>query len=163
MKPEDMIDIEEDSRQLVQRLRPVQPDRQSSIIPAPGTALVHCPSNIDATTLKGKAMLLKASAPGNTEIDVPGGVRIDATHWIVIPDYRVDEASGEIKQFTRTVLFGKGGLVFRTTSAHFPMRIAELCKMFAEEDWQRGIPLIICERKSKRNTTYHDVSIFTDE
>lgn len=141
-------------------MRPVPVAPQSrSIVPAQGTPIAACPSNIDVSTARGKALLLKGSSPGELSIPDGGELRMVATHWLIVPDTQVDEKSGELKEFCRTVLFDVRGQHFRTTAAHGPFRLRSMLELYSPQEWAAGIPLVVSVRKSKRGTTYHDIQI----
>lgn len=140
---------------LVQR-RQTEP---SGVVPVQGTPLPLCPHNIDMNTHRGKALMLKAGSPGTIDMPDAGTLKMVCHNYIIIPDSQIDEKTGELKEFARCVFFDARGETFRTTAAHGPYRLKALCDMYTDEDWQRGIPLVISVRKSKRGTTYHDIQI----
>lgn len=142
-------------------------DNQQSVVdghhgrlyPTKEMRLVDCPSNIDASTIQGKAMLLAAGNPGDLEF-VEGKVRICATHFVVFPEERPDPETGEIHTFARTVLFDRQGRSFRTTSAHAPHRIQAALDLFGPDDWANGVSFVIRERMSaKTKRIYHDIRL----
>lgn len=138
----------------VNHLRP-----PSDVVPAPGTALALCPHNIDMSTQRGKALMLKAGSPGELEVKDDKPLRMLAVSYLIMPDSQIDDKTGELKEFVRCVFFDAAGRHYRTTAAHGPFRIKAMCDLYTDDEWQRGIPLIISVRKSKRGTTYHDIQI----
>jgi hypothetical protein len=130
------------------------------LYPSKELPLHQCPSNIDSTTYSGKKMLMAAGNPSDIVFDQHGCATVYATHYLIFPDEGVDPESGEIKTYARTCLFTKDGLVFRTTSAHAPHRIAAACDLFSPNEWANGIPFLIRERRShKTGRTYHDIRL----
>lgn len=132
-------------------------------IPTHGMRINECPTNLDLATMRGKAMMLKAMSPSDLEVDVMQPVRITATNWVLIPDQSVDEETGEVSQFIRTVFIDANGTIFRTSSAHSPFRLRAMLELFNEKEWAVGIPLVIGVRKSKRGRLYHDFQIDTED
>lgn len=132
-------------------------------IPAQGTAITSCPTNLDLTTFRGKALMLKAGGPSEYELEPGKPLRLIVTHWALMPDTRVDEESGECSEFVRTVLFDADGKTFRTSSAHSPLRLLAMLQLFTDNEWASGIPIIIEARKSKRGRMYHEINIDINE
>jgi hypothetical protein len=130
------------------------------LYPSKDLPLHQCPSNIDHTTYRGKQLLLAAGNPSDIVFDQHGTATIYATNYLIFPDEGVDPETGEIRTYARTCLFTKDGLVFRTTSAHAPHRIAAACDLFGPLEWAAGIPFLIRERRShKTGRTYHDIRL----
>lgn len=150
---DDLVPTPEDNRIMVR-------GHSGRLYPAPDATLAKCPSNIDSSTLRGKALLLAAGNPGDYEF-LGGIVRIVATHWLIYAEERADPETGEIAIFARTVLFDAEGRSFRTSSAHAPHRIQAALDLFEPADWERGIPFIIRERMStKTKRIYHDIRLY---
>jgi hypothetical protein len=135
---------------------------QRVVVPHAGTPLQLCPTNIDSATPRGKALMLKAGSPGDIQMPESGEIRMLCTNYIIVPDSQLDEKTGEIREFARCCFFNTAGHHFRTTAAHGPFRLKAMCDLYDDKDWQRGIPLVITVRKSKRGTTYHDIQIDLD-
>ena len=106
-------------------------------------------------------MLLQAGNPGDLEIVTGQPLRITVTNYLVMPETRMDEETGELHSFARTVLFTRDGKHFRSSSAHFPHRIKACLELFGPEEWARGIMFEIRERPSKRHKggSYHDIRV----
>lgn len=124
-------------------------------------ARVSVGTNLDLTTYQGKALILKAGSPGDYEVrsDKPLAMIVHA--YAVFPDTAVNEETGEVSEFVRTVLFDKDGKTFRTSAAHAPTRFLIAASLFTPQQWQAGIPFIIKARTSKRDRVYHDIQIDT--
>jgi hypothetical protein len=133
-----------------------------SVAPRQGTPLTLCPSNIDYSTQRGKALALKAGSPGDIVMPEDGVLRLICTHYIIVPDSRVDEKTGEIREFAQCCFFDSQGRHYRTSAAHGPYRLKAMCDLYSDSEWQRGIPLVISVRRSKRGTMYHDIQIDLD-
>jgi len=127
--------------------------------PAIGTPLNQCPSNIDASTMRGRALLLAAGNPGDIEFDKQGRAEITATGWLIYPDEGIDPETGEVGTFCRTVLFAKDGRTFRTSAAHGPARLKAALEIFDPVDWKEGITFVITRRLGKRDRWYHDIRL----
>lgn len=142
------------------RLIEIVPDAQPlPIVPRQGTPLMECRHNLDMSTPRGKALALRAVSPATIEMPSDGTLRIIAVAYIVIPDSQTDDKTGELREFSRVVLFDTAGKHYRTSAAHGPARLMQMCSLYTDDDWQRGIPLVVTVRKSKRGTTYHDIQI----
>lgn len=131
------------------------------VVPGRDVAITSCPTNIDTTTIVGKAMLLRAMSPAELEVEPGKPLRLVVYQWIVFPDQSVDEDSGEVSEFVRTVFFDGEGKTFRTSSEHTPRRVAALLELFSPAEWANGIPLMISVRNGKRGRLYHDIQIDT--
>lgn len=141
------------------------PGHNGRLYPVVGTPLTRCPCNFDVTTFKGKAMLLQAGEPGDIELRPGEELVIRAVHFLIYPEERIDEETGAVSTFARTVLFDKEGRHFRTTSAHVPHRITAALDLFGPEEWEKGIPFVICERPSKRHKggTWHSIRVLQEQ
>lgn len=135
------------------------PRRPLCLLPAPDTPLPLCPHNFPADTFAGKAMLLKASGPGDMDVEPGKPLRFCAVYWALIPGEAVNEETGEVVNLVHTVLMTKEGKTFRSSSAHLPSRILAASMMFSEEEWKEGIPLIVEMKKGRRGRMYHEVNI----
>jgi hypothetical protein len=128
-------------------------------VPKQGTRITLCPTSLDLNTIRGKALMLKASSPGDYDVKPGVPIRLIVCHWAVIPDTQVDEETGELHEFVRTVLYDAEGKTFRTSSAHSPMRLCAMLELFSPAEWANGIPVIVVARQSKRGRVYHDVEV----
>jgi hypothetical protein len=130
----------------------------SSIEPARDARLDQCPTNLDLSTWQGKVLALAAGSPADLVIPDNGVLAITATHYFLFPDIGQDPESGEIKEFTRTVLYDREGRTYRTTSGHAPHRIKAILELISADEWAKGIPFVISERRSRATgRTYHDI------
>jgi hypothetical protein len=127
--------------------------------PPQGTPLPACPTNLPMNTLLGRALMLKASGPGDYEVQPGKPLRLMARWWAMIPDSATDEDTGEISEFIRVVLFDADGKSFRTSAAHAPSRLRGLLELVPSEEWQNGVALIIEQRRGKRGRDYHDINL----
>jgi hypothetical protein len=142
-------------------IAPVQP-RQLVSIPRDGGIMAVVQTNINSSTLAGKAMLLAARSPSDIEFSREGIAEILATHWAIFPDRGVNEETGEESEFVRTVLFDRHGRTFRTTSERAPERVYDLTSLFSPAEWAAGIPVVILQRRStKTGRTFHDFRLNT--
>lgn len=131
--------------------------------PVPGCSLADCPTNLDLNTHRGKALAIAASNPSDLEIHDECGIVDTFTNYLIFHDSQIDEDTGEVSEFPRTVLFTRGGLTYRTSSEHMPHKIAQICDLFGESGWRDGIKLRIMERRSRKTgRTYHDLRVEMD-
>lgn len=134
--------------------------RNGRLVPKVGDTLKEAYTNIDTSTLQGKALVFAAMSPGDIEFDERGHAFILATNYVVFADNGISAETGEQTVFARTVLYNKDGETYRTTSENVPHRLAAACDMFGPDVWKRGIPFVIRERKSRKTgRTYHDMRI----
>jgi hypothetical protein len=134
--------------------------RVCPLVPQQGTPLHQCPTSLDLTSARGKACLINAMNPATISVRGNGSATIRMTDYLVYPVAEVDEESGEVKEFVRTVLIDRDGNTLVLTSPHAPNRIAELLGMYSREEWRAGIPVIVSERRSRREgRTYHDMRV----
>lgn len=124
-------------------------------------ARVSVGTNLDLTTYAGKALILKAGSPGDYEVRADKPLRMTVHAYAVFPDTAVNEETGEISEFARTVLFDAQGKTFRTSAAHAPTRFLIAAALFTPQQWQAGIPFVITARTGKRDRVYHDIQIDT--
>lgn len=130
------------------------------LVPKHGDTLREAFTNIDTSSLKGKALVFAAQSPGDIEFDERGMAFIEATNYCIFADTGLSAETGEVTVFARTVLYDKEGRTYRTTSENAPHRLAAACDMFGPEVWARGIPFTIRERKSRKTgRVYHDMRI----
>jgi hypothetical protein len=117
------------------------------------------PTNLDLSTFRGRALLSAAASPGDLDL-TNGEVRFRATHYVVMLDQAPDRNTGEIRTFPRVAFITATGEIFRTTAAHGPSKIKSFTELFTVEEWARGIPLVVRERKSKdpNKGSYHDIN-----
>lgn len=131
-------------------------------IPRIDTAPQLFPRTFALGDYHGKAMLMAAANPSDYKPDQNGVVRIRVRHWIVLPDQRITEETGEVRDFPRTVLFDAQGKHFRTSAPHAPQRLYAAMQLFEAEEWARGIPFVISLRRGLRGRDYHDIRLDTD-
>lgn len=131
------------------------------LVPLPGTPLVNCPTNLDGDVGSMRTALIKGTSPGDldAELHAKGYVSLRLRYFLCFPDERTDEETGEVNQFTRTVLYDMDGRTLRLSSAHAPQRICHLMEMFSPEEWEEGIPIRVSIRKSRRNREYADIQL----
>lgn len=147
--------------QIVESTELAPPARHTGrLYPVAGCAITQCPTNLDLDTNNGKALAIAASNPSDLEITDGRGLTAVFTHYLIFADQSVDEETGEVSEFPRTVLYTREGLTFRTSSEHMPHKIAQICDLFGEGGWGQGIRIRISERRSRKTgRTYHDLRI----
>jgi hypothetical protein len=130
------------------------------LIPLPGTPLAACPTSLDLSSERGMALAINVGNPADIVMDEHGCARILCTDWLVYPEEKVDETSGELKQYVVTCFIDKAGRTLKTTSPYAAHRLAEMVGFYPRARWARGIPIVIVERRSRREKrTYHDVRV----
>lgn len=144
------------------------PGHYGRLYPDNDTPLAKCPTNLDLSTRRGKALLLACGNPGDLDLldhvkDSEGRrfIIVEATNFVIFPERRIDPEDGKESTFARTCLIRKDGRIFRTSSAHVPHKIAAALDLYTPEEWAQGIPFRITERKSKNPNRgeYHDIRI----
>jgi len=120
-------------------------------------------TNLDLATPRGKAMLLAAMSPADIDFDAGGRAKILATNYVLLPDEGTDPETGEVRSFVRTILIGKDGLTYRSTSESMPRRLKAALALWTPAEWAAGILFVITERKSRKTgRTYHDLRVEWD-
>jgi hypothetical protein len=136
------------------------PASSTAFHPAQGIPLNKCPTNLDLSTRRGKALAIAAGNPSDLRFGPDKKIKIVVTHWLLFPDVVLDPETGELKPCTRTVLFDKNGQTYRTTSDFAPKRLEAALQLFEPGEWKVGIPFIITERESRQpGRTYHDMRV----
>lgn len=127
------------------------------------TVLANCPTNLDLSTPRGKALAFNALGESDYEISQAVPTRIDAVSYLVYPCTMWNEETGEISEFSWIVLFDKLGKIVKTTSDIVKQGIVQLLSMYSPAEWASGIKLMVeprVSRKSKR--IYHAIKIDMD-
>ena len=122
-------------------------------------ALQSCPTSLDITDKKQRAIMFQCGNPGDIVFDTHGIARVKAVHWLIMPDEGEDPETGEIRQFGRLVLIQADGRFFRTTSAFAPRRLRAALELYSPSEWAEGITFTISRRQSARGRTYHHFAI----
>ena len=153
----------------VAKTQTIQIEDVSGLKVARRVPLQSCPTNIDTSTYRGKVLLLAAKNPADVVIDPNSKdeegrayIIITAHYYLVYPDEILDDASGEVKQFQRTVFISEVGKTFKTSSPFAVQRIKDVTDLFGPDVWNSGVRLRITERKSrnpKRQSPYHDIRL----
>src|SRR5258707_8312850 len=60
------------------------------------TPLAECPTNLDLTTPRGKAIAFNCQSAGDQEISANAPTKILATNYLVYPASRIDDETGEV-------------------------------------------------------------------
>ena len=132
-------------------------------IPARVEGLEGVRHTLDLTTERGKALLVSAGSPGELALDETARLNMLLSDFACFWDSEIDEESGEIKEFVRSVFYTPDGRTFRTTSNHAPHFFARCVDVYGLERVKQGLPITICERVSKREKRrYHDFKVATD-
>lgn len=131
------------------------------LTPQYGTPLMECPTSLDLTTRHGESLAFSATSPGDLDLILftRGEVVIEACDYMCFPDERIDEETGEVSQFTRTVLYDVCGSLLRLSGKHIPHKIAALCDMYGWPRWEHPVKLRVKTRKGRRGWDYHDIQI----
>jgi hypothetical protein len=117
-------------------------------------------TNLDLSTERGKALLINASNPADLVFDKDRQIRITAVNFLLFPDQVQDEDTGELREFTRTVLIDREGHTYQTTSMFAPRRMRAVLRLWSPERWAEGITFVITERQSRRpGRKYHDMRV----
>ena len=129
-------------------------------MPRRDTRVQDYPASFDTKTFQGRAMLLNAAGSGDIQFGADGNARITACNWCILWDESTDETTGEVSEFTRLVLFDKDGRTLSTTSAVAPRRMQRILQAFNKEEWEKGLPLVLIEKKTRDGKrTYHDLKV----
>lgn len=105
-------------------------------------------------------MAFSAMSPGDLDIGDNGHIEFVAVAYLIFPDARTDEETGEVNEFSRTCFFGHDGQTYRTSSELMPHRVKALTELYTPDEWVQGIKLRISERRSRKTgRTYHDIRV----
>ncbi len=142
----------------------VQNGQTNNMVPATGTPITRCPTNLNLSTNKGRALAVNGASPANYEVTADKPLHIVATHWLILPDGQVDEETGEVREFPRVVLYDAEGKTFRTTGIAAPAKIKLLSDMYDSDAWARGIPLLVTvlPSKKRKGAHWHDIRVDID-
>lgn len=127
------------------------------------TPITECPTNLDPANPKHRALLFDAGNPADYKVGADNQCVVTATHWLVYPEEREDEETGEVRQFAVVVLFDREGKFFKTTSQFGPRKMKAAIELFKAPDWERGVTFIITVRIGQRKRPYHDIRVVMDE
>lgn len=134
------------------------------VVPRPDTPLSACPTTIDATTDAGKAQLIAATGTPDLSADPSAPVELDVTGYIVFPDSQIDEESGELREFNRTVLIGADGRTFASTSEVVLKRLQAMVQLWGRGPWHPPLRVsIACRIGRKRGRMFHDLRVLPRE
>lgn len=135
-------------------------DRPHFIVPRPDTPLTSCPTTIDLSTHEGKAMMIAATGMPDITVDPTLPTEMDITGYIVFPDAQVDEETGELKQFNRTVLILADGRTFATTSEVILKRLQAIVQLWGRGPWHPPLRVCaVCRIGRKRGRLFHDLRV----
>lgn len=137
----------------------IQTAQTWALMPTKGAPLSRCPTSLDLTSPRGKALAIAAGNPSDLDCTDGKPLEIVVTDWLVFWDASADEATGELSEFPRTVFFTREGKTFRTSSAHAPARLQAILDLYDESDWKRGITIVVTPRMGKRKRVYHDIRV----
>jgi len=130
------------------------------VVPRSDTPLSQCPSTIDPTTEMGKSQLLSATGIADMVVDPTKPLSIRMTGYIVFPDAREDEETGELKQFTRTVFICEDGKTFASTSEVLLKRLQAIVQIWGRGPWYPPLTVhIACRVGRKSGRMFHDLRV----
>ena len=127
--------------------------------PVAGTPLSQCPTNLDMGTFLGKAMMFKAQGASQMNVTPEAPLRFRARHWAMIPDSRVSEKTGEIREFVSVVLFDIDGRCFKSSGVASPFRLLALLQLYSEGEWMEGIPILVRAIPKPGRAPMHSIEI----
>lgn len=132
-------------------------------VPARVEGLDGVRHTLDLATERGKALLVAAGSPGELALNEQARLDMVLSDFACFWDSEIDEETGEVREFVRSVFYAPDGRTFRTTSSHAPHFFARCVDVYGLERVQQGLPITICERVSKREKRrYHDFKVATD-
>jgi hypothetical protein len=157
---------------------PDEPDDQGDvshgdIIPAPmaqgrwivpyGTPADQWPTTLPVGVARAVAMLNALNTP-DLELPDDGCLSLSVMHLIAHPVERLDEESGELRQYSRLVIIDPEGRTFATTSVVVAHRVAALVDLVRAGMLKLPVRAEIRARKNRARTrTYHELRILAQE
>ncbi len=131
-----------------------------SIIPAIGTPLTECPTNLDLNSPIGKACAMNAMSAPDLQLPENGRLDMVIVSYLIHQVQREDPETGEIATFPRTVFFTKDGETFASTSKVIPTRLMGLLSLYSSEEWAKGIPIQVRQVRCRSGIGhYHDIRV----
>lgn len=73
-----------------------------------------------------------------------------AVNYVVMPGETTDEDTGEVSQYTLTVLIDKNGENVKFASDWAPRRLHAMLALYSAEEWANGIPIECYTGQSRR-------------
>jgi hypothetical protein len=133
-------------------------EARGRLIPADGTPVGGCPTNLDLTTEDGRRALLAALGEGDVQVADLHGDPFPTSHYLVTPGESVDPETGEVSNYPRLVLISPEGKTLVTTSTVVPHRMAAVLDLWGPGPWEPPLPLVVIERRARRTgRTYHEL------
>lgn len=129
-------------------------------LPSKVEGLAGIKTTLDVTTDRGKALLVAAGSPSDLGLDETGRCSFRVVDFAAFWDWQLDEETGEVKEFVRSVFYTRDGSTFRSTSPHAPHFFARCVDVYGLDKVREGLPVTVTERRSKREKrTYHDFRV----
>jgi len=130
------------------------------VVPRQDTPLSQCPSTIDLSTEMGKSQLLSATGIADTVVDPAKPLSIRVVGYIVYPDSREDEETGELRQFNRVVFLCEDGKTFGSTSEVLLKRLQAIVQIWGRGPWYPPLTVhIACRIGRKSGRMFHDLRV----
>lgn len=128
------------------------------------SALAARPTNIDTSTPDGKALAVNASGIADHYLPESGEAQFAIHRYLVTPGEDIDEETGELRLYPKTVLIAPDGSTFGSASLVILRRLASIVSNYGPGPWEPPIPVLLFERKAKRTgRRYHDLKILPTE
>lgn len=154
------IQTDEQADDTGQELVPTKLSR--SLVPELGTPIQLCPSNLDMNTVEGRSLAINAIGSQDLNLDANGRISFLCMKYLVYQVERLNQETGEMECWPRTVFFNENGETFATTSIVVPDALAAMLALFSDEDWERGIPVRIITKPNQRGVgSHHELRIIT--
>lgn len=126
------------------------------------TPMDRCPTNLDLTTKRGRALLASAAGIQDYRLQGKDHIVIKATNYIAYASEMEDEKTGEMTVRKVTCLIDADGKIYKTTgfAAFDVLRAAAV--LYTAEEWERGINFVISWKDMPSGHRAHDVRVLID-
>lgn len=130
------------------------------VIPTQSTPIALCPTSLDVTTEDGKCRLIAATGVSDYNLEVGKVVEIAVTDWICYPSSRVDETTGEVSEYIRTVLISDKGETIASSSPVIANRLQAIVQLWGRGPWRPPIVCLLTKRQSRNpERAFHDLRV----
>lgn len=126
------------------------------------TPMDRCPTNIDVTDPRQRALIIAATQVPDYQLDQTGKCIVRATHYFAYATEYVNEQTGELELARVCVLFDREGRIFKTTGVFAFNGLRAAAALYTPAEWAAGIPFVIQARLTSNRRIAHDVRVLID-
>lgn len=128
--------------------------------PAPLDSPETWPTSLDLSTTAGKIALVKLSGVAQLNVAEAGDSVYRIVGYVMHPDSRADEETGEISEYTRTAFLTDDGRTIASTGMSVTRKWLMIVRMMGNPSVENPIPVTFAKVKSRRpGRTFDDVEL----